>query len=55
MIDKELRRSRVQRFKVAFSPLDWIWDAYLREKRQPRQGESKTWSQIAIIWENEHF
>jgi hypothetical protein len=25
------------RFKVAFPSLDWIWDAYLQEKRQLRQ------------------
>jgi hypothetical protein len=29
--------SKVQGFKVAFSSLDWIWDAYLQEKRQLRQ------------------
>jgi hypothetical protein len=29
--------SKVQGFKVAFSSLDWIWDAYLQEKRQRRQ------------------
>jgi len=36
----------VQGFKVAFSPPDCIWDADFREKRQLRQSESKTWSQI---------
>jgi hypothetical protein len=29
--------SKVQGFKVVFSSLDWIWDAYLQEKRQLRQ------------------
>jgi len=29
--------SKVQGFKVPFSSLDCIWDAYLREKRQLRQ------------------
>ena len=29
--------SKVQGFKVPFSFLDCIWDAYLREKRQLRQ------------------
>jgi hypothetical protein len=28
-------------FKVAFSSLDWIWDAYLQEKRQLRQPNPK--------------
>ena len=38
--------SEVQRFKGPFSSLDCIWDAYLREKRQLRQAQSKIWSQI---------
>ncbi len=29
--------SKVQKFKVSFSALDCIWDAYLRENRQLRQ------------------
>jgi hypothetical protein len=36
----------VQGFKVAFPSLDCIWEAYLREKRQLRQAQSKIWSQI---------
>jgi hypothetical protein len=40
--------SKVQGFKVAFSSLDSIWDAYLRQKRQLRQAWSKIWSQIGI-------
>jgi hypothetical protein len=32
---------RVQGFKVPFSSLDCIWDAYFREKRQLRQVYSK--------------
>jgi hypothetical protein len=38
--------SKVQGFKVVFSSLVCIWDAYLREKRQLRQAQSKIWSQI---------
>jgi hypothetical protein len=33
-------------FKVAFSAQGCIWDAYLREKRQFRQAQSKIRSQI---------
>ncbi len=29
--------SKVQGFKIPFSSLDYIWDAYLREKRWLRQ------------------
>ena len=38
--------SKVQGFKVVFSSLDYILDAYLREKRRLRQASSKIWSQI---------
>ena len=33
--------SKVQEFKVAFSSLDCIWDAYLQKKRQFRQAKFK--------------
>jgi hypothetical protein len=40
---------------VAFSSLDCIWNAYLREKRQFRQPNPKIGAKFAIILENEHF
>ena len=41
-------------FKVPFLSLDFIWNAYLREKRQLRQAQSKFEASLAIIWENGH-
>jgi len=36
-VTTQVHGSKVQRFKVPFSSLDHIWDAYLREKRRFRQ------------------
>jgi hypothetical protein len=47
--------SKVQGFKVAFSSLDCIWDAFLREKVNFIRPNSEFRAKLAIIWENEHF
>ena len=48
-------RSQVQGFKVLFSSLDCIFDAYLRETRQLRQANPKLAAKLAIVWEKEQF
>ncbi len=47
--------SKVQGFKVAFSFLDCIWDAFLREKVNFIRPNPEFRAKLAIIWENEHF
>jgi len=47
--------SKVQWFKVPFSFLDWIWDAYLRESVSFLKSNPKFGVKLAIIWEHEHF
>jgi hypothetical protein len=51
-------RSRVQRFrgfKVAFSSLDWIWDAYLQTNVSFVRPNPKFGVKLTIIWEMSIF